>query len=217
MSPPAAAATSREQLLTQLAKTAAPRGFRIAFDLLRDRAEAEDAVQEALARACAASDRLREVQAIEAWFFRVLTNVSLRVLKRRRWQRLFRSWRGTADGDAAREPTAVATQALSPEALGAALGVGPSTFAVPGSAVPGGGGPDDALSRRQEITHMLDLLDTLPAQQRVALVLRYGHERPIADIAAMLAVKPATVKTHLVRGLKRLRRAMQSVERTHEI
>lgn len=212
MSPPAAAATSREQLLTQLAKTAAPRGFRIAFDLLRDRAEAEDAVQEALARACAASDRLREVQAIEAWFFRVLTNVSLRVLKRRRWQRLFRSWRGAADGDETREPTAAATQALSPEALGAALGVGPSA-----AAVPGGGGPDDALSRRQEITHMLDLLDTLPAQQRVALVLRYGHERPIADIAAMLAVKPATVKTHLVRGLKRLRRAMQSVERTHEI
>ncbi|GAB4561543.1 MAG: hypothetical protein Tsb0020_09130 [Haliangiales bacterium] len=212
MSPPAAAATSREQLLTQLAKTAAPRGFRIAFDLLRDRAEAEDAVQEALARACAASDRLRDVQAIEAWFFRVLTNVSLRVLKRRRWQRLFRGWRGTSAGDAAREPTAAATSTLSSEALGAALGVGPSA-----SAVPGGGGPDDALSRRQEITHMLDLLDTLPAQQRVALVLRYGHERPIADIAALLAVKPATVKTHLVRGLKRLRRAMQSVERTHEI
>lgn len=182
--PNEAAAARRESALTQLATATAPRGYRIAFDLLRDRAEAEDAVQEALARACEAADRMREPDAIEGWFYRVLTNVCLRLLRRRRLRRwLGGGRRGTAE-------------------------------AIPDEPADVDDGPhvaraDEALAERQEIAHLLDQLDTLPAQQRVALVLRYGHDRSVAEIADMLDVKPATVKTHLVRGLRRLRAALE--------
>jgi RNA polymerase sigma-70 factor (ECF subfamily) len=178
-----AAAARRGRARTPHATTTGPRGNRIAFDLLRDRAEAEDAVQEALARACEAADRLREPDAIEGWFYRVLTNVCLRLLRRRRLRR----WLGVGRGgpaDAADEPPDVDP---SPRAARA----------------------DEALAERQEIAQLLDQLDALPAQQRVALVLRYGHDRSISEIADMLAVKPATVKTHLVRGLRRLRAALE--------
>ena len=181
--PTEAAAAHRERALTQLATATAPRGYRIAFDLLRDRAEAEDAVQEALARACEAADRLREPAAIEGWFYRVLTNVCLRLLRRRRLRRWL--------GGGRRDPTDALDDPPEPA---------PDPRATRA---------DDVLAERQQIAHLLDQLDTLPAQQRIALVLRYGHDRSIADIADMLDVKPATVKTHLVRGLRRLRAAME--------
>jgi RNA polymerase sigma-70 factor (ECF subfamily) len=182
--PTEAAAARRERALTQLATATAPRGYRIAFDLLRDRAEAEDAVQEALARACEAADRLREPDAIEGWFYRVLTNVCLRQLRRRRVRR----WLGVGR----RGPG----NALPDEAPDLDDGERDAPA-------------DQALAERQEIAHLLDQLDALPAQQRVALVLRYGHDRSIAEIADMLDVKPATIKTHLVRGLRRLRAALE--------
>ena len=52
-------------------------------------------------------------------------------------------------------------------------------------------------------------LDDLSPQQRTALVLRYGHDLPVPEIAAMLGVELATAKTHLVRGLARLRDLME--------
>ena len=184
-----AAAARRERALTHLATASAPRGYRIAFDLLRERAEAEDAVQEALARACEAEGRLRDADALEGWFFRVLTNVCLRVLRRRRVRRWLGGGRRSMHKDTA--------PADEPADEVASLGddAGPRA--------------DQALAERQEIAHLLDQLDALPAQQRVALVLRYGHDRSIAEIADMLDVKPATVKTHLVRGLRQLRAVME--------
>src|SRR5687767_14611877 len=79
----------RDLALERLVDKAARRGYAIAWDLLRDRAEAEDAVQEALARACAEYARLRDAAALEGWFFRVLSNVCLRALRRRRLARVF--------------------------------------------------------------------------------------------------------------------------------
>jgi RNA polymerase sigma-70 factor (ECF subfamily) len=46
--------------------------------------------------------------------------------------------------------------------------------------------------------------------QRTAILLRYGEELPIPEIAAALAVEETTVKTHLARGLARLRAEMGS-------
>ncbi|MDX2088775.1 MAG: sigma factor-like helix-turn-helix DNA-binding protein, partial [Kofleriaceae bacterium] len=66
-----------------------------------------------------------------------------------------------------------------------------------------------ALVDRQELGALLAKLDTLSAQQRTALVLRYGHDLPVGEIAELLGVELATAKTHLVRGLARLRDLME--------
>ena len=52
-------------------------------------------------------------------------------------------------------------------------------------------------------------LDGLAPKQRAAVVLRYGHDLSVAEIADILGVEPATAKTHLVRGLGRLRELME--------
>jgi RNA polymerase sigma-70 factor (ECF subfamily) len=170
--------SGRREALGGLAARTARRGHAIARDLLGDAAEAEDAVQESLARACASWERLREPDALDGWFFRVLTNVCLRSLRRRRLgQALRRFWSGDAVVECASEDDAwdlVDAQAAR---------------------------PDEGLDARR----VLAAVGELPVMQRAALVLRYGHDCGVGEIAAMLGVGEGTVKTHLVRGLKKLR------------
>src|SRR3569623_1755338 len=139
---------ARARLLSDLATGPARKGYGVAYDLLGNRAEAEEAVQEALARACEAIDDLRDPEAAPAWFLRIVTTMCLRTLRRRKL-------------------------------------------------------------RRAQLGSLFERLDQLSAQQRTALVLRYGHDLAVGDIATMRGVEPATAKTHLVRGLARLRDLME--------
>lgn len=50
------------------------------------------------------------------------------------------------------------------------------------------------------------LLTGLPADQRQAVVLRHVADLPISEIAEVLGVPQGTVKSHISRGLQRLRR-----------
>lgn len=165
------AAEEREQALAAVARRCARRGYSIAYRLLRDRAEAEDTVQEALARACESWGRLRDPAAMDAWFHRVLTNLCLRALRRRR---LFGWWQ-RANGD---DQAAVAAD-------------------LPAVAMPALAGLDAG--------RLLAAVDRLPPMQRSVVVLRYGEDMSLGDIAAALGIGPETAKTHLARGLDRLR------------
>ena len=69
--------------------------------------------------------------------------------------------------------------------------------------------PTEAIADHQKLGALFGRLDDLSSQQRAALVLRYGHDLPVATIAEMLGVELATAKTHLVRGLARLRDLME--------
>ncbi|MBU2665863.1 sigma-70 family RNA polymerase sigma factor [Actinoplanes bogorensis] len=53
------------------------------------------------------------------------------------------------------------------------------------------------------------ILAGLPAQQRAALALRYLDDLPDAEIGALLGCTPATVRSHLSRGLATLRTRMK--------
>jgi RNA polymerase sigma-70 factor (ECF subfamily) len=60
------------------------RAYRLAGMLLSDRAEAEDATQEALLRAWRSAGSLRDPTGFQAWFDRILINVCRDRLRRRR-------------------------------------------------------------------------------------------------------------------------------------
>lgn len=184
----------RDIILGRLVNHAAERGMRIAYDLLGSRDQAEDAVQEALARACEACHRVREIDAAEGWFYRVLTNVCMRSLRRRRLRRFVFGRTGLGGR------------------LGRTTETSSSEWAESASSPPGVASsvpsPDSVLARQREHASLIRALDQLPTKQRTALLLRYGHELSVTDIADMLGVKPATAKTHLVRGLRRLRQIM---------
>lgn len=203
---------ARGRLLAELATGPARRGYAIAYDLLGARAEAEEAVQEALARACENIADLRDPIAAPAWFLRIVTTVCLRQLRRRKLRRAIfgrLSWftghdsedgeSSGSSGEAHGEPAPHA-QSAPPTAHEIAELV----HAAPPSLAPA-----DALASRERLTALLSSLDDLSPQQRTALVLRYGHDLPVPEVAHMLGVELATAKTHLVRGLARLRDLME--------
>lgn len=180
----------RGRLLAELAAAPARKGYGIAYDLLGNRAEAEEAVQEALARACESIADLRDPVAAPAWFLRIVTTMCLRTLRRRKLKRTLFGWLPGKD-DTELEPDA-STDAIASRMHG------------PVSPV-----PVEALTDRQAFGALMSRLDELSAQQRTALVLRYGHDLGVPEIAQMLGVGEATAKTHLVRGLARLRDLME--------
>lgn len=153
---------ARDQALAELVRGASRRGYHVAYDLLGDRAEAEDAVQEALARACEHWARLRQPEALEGWFHTILVHVCMRLLRRRRLWRGFLELFGREESRPADE-----------------------------------GSPDADRLRAA--------LDTLPPMQKASLVLRYGHDLTVDETARRLGVATGTVKSHLSRGLEKLR------------
>jgi RNA polymerase sigma factor (sigma-70 family) len=59
--------------------------------------------------------------------------------------------------------------------------------------------------RHETSRELAALLDLLPDRQRVAVVLRYVADLPIAEVASVLGCPPGTAKSHVSRGLRRLR------------
>lgn len=190
----AARADARSRLLAELAANPARKGYGIAYSLLGNRAEAEEAVQDALARACESIGDLRDPAAAPAWFLRIVTTQCLRTLRRRRLRRKLFGWLPGASDTANAAPTqaepAVDDIAERVHAMNAPVA-------------------HDVLVDQEALGAMLSRLDTLSPQQRTALVLRYGHDMPVAQVAELLGVELATAKTHLVRGLARLRDLME--------
>ena len=190
----ASRADARSRLLAELAASPSRKAYGIAYDLLGNRAEAEEAVQDALARACESIGDLRDPAAAPAWFLRIVTTQCLRTLRRRRLRRRLFGWMGAGkdDVDAAPVGSEGATDDIAERmhATGAAQ-------------------PREALEDHEALGAMLGRLDQLSPQQRTALVLRYGHDLPVGEVAELLGVELATAKTHLVRGLARLRDLME--------
>jgi len=192
-----AGADARGRMLSELAAGPARKGYAIAYDLLGNRAEAEEAVQEALARACERLEDLRDPAAAPAWFLRIVATTCLRTLRRRRLKRaVFGRWLDRAsDTDTSEAPR----------------GASESTEDLDGPPLHGTRSETAVahLTDREEVLALLRHLDVLPVKQRAALLLRYGHDLPVPEVAALLGVELATAKTHLVRGLARLRDLME--------
>ncbi|MBE1536325.1 RNA polymerase sigma factor [Actinomadura algeriensis] len=71
-------------------------------------------------------------------------------------------------------------------------------------------GVEDAAARRETGRELAVLLAGLPEGQRAAVVLRHVADLPVAEIADVLGLPQGTVKSHVSRGLARLRAARES-------
>lgn len=67
------------------------------------------------------------------------------------------------------------------------------------------GGVDEAIADDDEQRRVIDALRRLPRRQRDCVALRYLMDLPVSEIAVTLDLSENSVKTHLKRGLARLR------------
>jgi len=148
--------------------------FATAMRLTRNRADAEDLVQDTMVRALRFQDRFERGTNLRAWLYTILHN----------------TWRNRVR-DTAREATDVDSERIEELAAGAD---GPAEV----------DNPERVLIRSTMDADVKEALDGLPDAFRQAVWLRDVEEFSYAEIAKMLDVPIGTVMSRISRGRRQL-------------
>lgn len=154
--------------------------FRAAWSILKNRAEAEDAVQSAYLHAFAAIGEFEGRSSLSTWLTRIVVNEALGRARaaRRRAARLDAD--SIVDLDLYREKFMQGSMTADR--------------------------PDGALAREQVRRLMETAVARLPQDFRTVFVLREIEGLSVEETAEALDLEPATVKTRLLRARRRLQR-----------
>lgn len=165
------------------------RAYNLAYRLLGDEAAAADATQEAFIRAY---QHIRAFQrgAFFTWLYRIVANVCYDLL---RYQK--------------RRPALPFTH-LSGEAGGVSDYDAPD-FDAP---APEDDGPETIIQRRELAALLQQHINTLPIDQRLALVLSDVQGLSYQEIAEVTRSNLGTVKSRLSRARTRLRRSLSAAQ-----
>ena len=158
------------------------RALRIAYQYLRDAAEADEAVQDAFVKVFSHITSYREAWPFEVWFTRILINGCLDRRKARvRRERWLVPAHEEEGGDDRR-------------AIAGAFGV-PSAD----------NNPEARLLARERRARMTSAIDRLEGRQRTVFMLcHYGDCTP-REVSAMIGLNESTVRVHLFRAARKLR------------
>lgn len=176
------AALDSERALERFLAGIERRAFRIAKLALRDHAEAEDAVQDAMIRLV----RNYAGHPAEQWrplFYRILQNRITDSQRRQKVRRAVMAWwpGGEADSEA---PDPVE------------------------SAVDPDGGPDAVLEGEELLARIEAVLARLSGRQREAFLLRNFEGMDVAQTAVAMGCSEGSVKTHYFRALQALQEVL---------
>jgi RNA polymerase sigma-70 factor, ECF subfamily len=154
------------------------RASRIAYQYLRDVADADEAVQDAFVKVFGHITSYREAWPFEVWFTRILINGCLdRRKARARRDRWFAPPEDPGTADEMRLPFG-GTAELDPEAR---------------------------LLARERRAHLAAAIDRLDGRQRTVFMLcHYGDCTP-REVSAMTGLNESTVRVHLFRAARKLR------------
>ncbi|MCU1360377.1 MAG: polymerase, sigma-24 subunit, subfamily [Ilumatobacteraceae bacterium] len=155
--------------------------------------DAEDVVQETYVRAWRSYERFEGRSSVRTWLYQIATNRCLTELAGSRRRRVLPSGLSGPELD----PSAAMHEAKSD---GFWLQPLPDGLVTPESGDPG----DIATIREGLRLALVASWQHLPPRQRAVLILRDVLEFPAAEVAAMLGVSTASVKSLLQRGRARL-------------
>jgi len=181
-----------ERAFAALVERHGGRMLAVAAHLLGSRADGEDAVQRAFLRCFTAAGAYRAEWAVSTWLYRILTNICVDEIRRRRARREI-----AEDGDD-RTRHGGAGHAES----GGRHGRSPLD--------PSGTRTADRAAARLDITRALQ---RVPNEARALLVLRYADGLSYGELARVRGITINTVKSQLARGKSILRAALAEERR----
>ncbi len=155
--------------------------FRAAWQILRNREDAEDAVQSAYLKAFAAIRSFAGRSSLSTWLTRIVINNALVHARSARRRRSMLEESEVPILDDYREMLMRGSMSLSPE---------------------------QAAARGQIRQIVADAIDQLPAPFRRVFVLRQIEELEVGEVAERLGIPAATVKTRHLRARRRLQRLL---------
>ena len=155
--------------------------FRAAWSILKDRSEAEEAVQSAYLKAFARIGEFEGRSALSTWLTRIAINEALGRLRSSRRRQAHIEAQGVAYLDSYREACMRGSEAAAPDA---------------------------ALAREQLRQLIERAVAGLPQGFRSVFVLREVEGLSVEETAQALDIPAATVKTRLMRARKKLREAL---------
>ena len=153
------------------------RASRIAFQYLRDAAEADEAVQDAFVKVFTHIDSYREAWPFEVWFTRILINGCLDRRKSRA-----RRDRWVVGGEVSVADEARASAAASRDA-----------------------DPERQLLARERRARVAAAIDRLDGRQRTVFMLCHFGDCTPKEVSAMTGLNESTVRVHLFRSARKLR------------
>jgi len=153
------------------------RAMRIAYQYLRDAADADEVVQDAFVKAYSHIDSYREAWPFEVWFTRILINGCLD----RRKARLRRT----------RWFVQTETGQFVDEAQPAHAGTDPD--------------PESRLLARERRARLAAAIGRLDGRQRTIFMLTHYGDCSPREVSAMTGLKESTVRVHLFRAARKLR------------
>jgi len=159
------------------------RAVRIAYTYLRDVHDADEAVQDAFVKVFTHITSYREDLPFEVWFTRILVNACLD-LRKSRSRRLRWAVPMSSAGDM--PPTDPATPEPTPE---------------------------QRLVSSERAKEITTAVESLPDRQRTVFTLCHVAEQTTAEVSQALGLSEATVRVHLFRAVRKLRRLLDREER----
>jgi RNA polymerase sigma-70 factor, ECF subfamily len=154
------------------------RAVRIAYNYLRDAHDADEAVQDAFMKVFTHITSYREELPFEVWFTRILVNGCLDLRKAR-----------------ARRLRWVLPMASSPDL----------PPVDPPARQPS---PEDRLLSGAKAREIAAAVDQLPDRQRTVFTLCHVAEQSTAEVSQALGLSEATVRVHLFRAVRKLRKLL---------
>lgn len=151
--------------------------YNLAYRMLGNQRDAEDASQEAFLRAYRALGAYDRARSFSTWLLSITAHHCIDRLRRRKGNEI------SLDGL-------------------------PTWRWVPAEAVD----PQRAAERSDQADRVLGLLDDLPEDYRLVIVLRYWHDLGYAEIASVIGESESAVKSRLHRARRRLAEALAEME-----
>jgi RNA polymerase sigma-70 factor (ECF subfamily) len=162
-----------------------------ALRMTRNPADAEDLVQETMLRAYRAFDRFEPGTNLKAWLFRILTNAYINVYRRRQ-----------------REPQKVSSDELEDFDLYQELKDHDSSWDET---------PENLVLDNLVDSDILQAIEELPEQFRLAVVLSDMEGFTYAEMAQIMDVPMGTVMSRLHRGRRALQKRLRELARERGI